>query len=71
VTVADLNVVGTLNILGNVSGNLVTAGQNVTVVDNVISAFVEGTAELNISSLHVDHTTNLAGVLNVCENLHL
>jgi len=67
VTVADLNVVGTLNILGNVSGNLVTAGQNVTVVDNVISAFVEGTAELNISSLHVDHTTNLAGVLNVCE----
>jgi len=65
VTVADLNVVGTLNILGNVSGNTVTAGQNVTVVDNVISAFVEGTAELNISSLHIDNNANFAGVLNV------
>jgi hypothetical protein len=70
---SDLNVVGNtqvgdLTILGNVSGYLVTAGQNITVSpNNVISAFVEGTAELNISSLHVDHTTNLAGVLNVCE----
>jgi len=57
--------VGDLTITGNVYGNTVTAGQNVTVVDNVISAFVEGTAELNISSLHVDYNTNVAGVLNV------
>ncbi len=57
--------VGDLTITGNVYGTLVTAGQNVTVVDNVISAFVEGTAELNISSLHIDNNANFAGVLNV------
>ena len=61
-----------LSISGSITGiNFSTAslipGSNITIVNDVISAFVGGDAELNISSLHIDNDADIFGTLNVSE----
>jgi cytoskeletal protein CcmA (bactofilin family) len=69
-TVNDIVVTGTLT-GANISTVALVPGTNITIVNNVISAFVESDADIVVSSLHVDNDTNVYGILNVSRNLKL
>jgi len=79
----DVDIEQTLNVSNiNVSGNIVCGGTiigsnistaalipgtNITITNNVISAFVEGDADIAVASLHVDNDANIYGILNVSQ----
>jgi hypothetical protein len=70
--VSNINVSGNIVCAGTISGtNISTAalipGTNITITNNIISAFVQSDADIVISSLHVDNNANIYGVLNVSE----
>ena len=70
--VSNINVSGNIVVAGTITGsNISTAalipGTNITITNNIISAFVQSDADIVISSLHVDNNTNIYGVLNVSE----
>ena len=70
--VSNINVSGNVVVTGTLTGpNISTAhlipGTNITIVNDVISAFVESDADIVVSSLHVDNDTNIYGILNVSE----
>jgi hypothetical protein len=65
-TVNDIVVTGTLT-GANISTVALVPGTNITIVNNVISAFVESDADIVVSSLHVDNDVDIYGILNVSE----
>ena len=70
--VSNINVSGNIVVAGTITGsNISTAalipGTNITITNNIISAFVQSDADIVISSLHVDNNANIYGVLNVSE----
>ena len=70
--VSNINVSGNIVCGGTITGsNLSTValipGSNITIVNNVISAFVESDADIVVSSLHVDNSVNIYGILNVSQ----
>jgi hypothetical protein len=70
--VSNINVSGNIICAGTITGsNISTAalipGTNITITNNIISAFVQSDADIVISSLHVDNNANIYGVLNVSE----
>jgi hypothetical protein len=70
--VSNINVSGNVVCGGTITGsNLSTValipGSNITIVNNVISAFVESDADIVVSSLHVDNSVNIYGILNVSQ----
>jgi len=66
--------VGNITITGNITanalnlstGNLVP-GDNITVENNVISAYLSSDSQANLSSLQVDNNVDVFGVLNVSQ----
>jgi len=64
----NLNVTGTLTATGlNLStGNLIP-GDNIQIVDDVISAFLGADSIVNINTLHSDGNVDVVGALNVCQ----
>ena len=70
--VSNINVSGNIVCGGTITGsNISTAalipGSNITIVNNVISAFVESDADIVVSSLHVDNDVDIYGILNVSQ----
>jgi uncharacterized protein (DUF342 family) len=70
--VSNINVSGNVVVAGTITGsNISTAalipGTNITITNNVISAFVQSDADIVVSSLHVDNDVDIYGVLNVSE----
>jgi hypothetical protein len=70
--VSNINVSGNIVVAGTITGsNISTAalipGTNITITNNIISAFVQSDAAIVISSLHVDNNANIYGVLNVSQ----
>jgi hypothetical protein len=69
--VSNINVSGNVVVSGTLTGtNISTAnlipGTNITIVNDVISAFVESDADI-VVSLHVDNDVDIYGILNVSE----
>jgi len=66
--------VGNITITGNITanalnlstGNLVP-GDNITIENNVISAYLSSDSQANLSSLQVDNNLDVFGVLNVSQ----
>jgi len=70
--VSNINVSGNIVCGGTITGsNLSTValipGSNITIANNVISAFVESDADIVVSSLHVDNDVDIYGILNVSQ----
>ena len=70
--VSNINVSGNVVCGGTITGsNLSTValipGSNITIVNDVISAFVESDADIVVSSLHVDNDVDIYGILNVSQ----
>jgi trimeric autotransporter adhesin len=70
--VSNINVSGNVVVAGTITGsNISTAalipGTNITIVNDVISAFVESDADIVVSSLHVDNDVEIFGNINVSE----
>ena len=51
----------------NISTGSLIAGQNISILNNVISAYIEGGTDWNVSSIHVDNDVDIFGNLNVSE----
>ena len=51
----------------NISTGSLVAGTNISILNNVISAYIEGGTDWNVSSIHVDNNVDIYGVLNVSE----
>ena len=66
--VANITITGniTANDLNLSTGNLVP-GDNITVENNVISAYLSSDSQANLNSLQVDNTVDVFGVLNVSQ----
>jgi hypothetical protein len=67
-SVANITITGniTANDLNLSTGNLVP-GDNITVENNVISAYLSSDSQANLNSLQVDNTVDVFGVLNVSQ----
>ena len=70
--VSNINVSGNIVVAGTLTGSNISTvalipGTNITITNNIISAFVQSDADIVISSLHVDNNANIYGVLNVSE----
>jgi len=51
----------------NLSTASLIAGNNICINNNIISAYIEGGTEWNVSSIHIDNDINIFGNLNVSE----
>jgi len=67
-SVANITITGniTANELNLSTGNLVP-GANITVENNIISAYLSSDSQANLSSLQVDNNVDVFGVLNVSQ----
>jgi len=67
-TIDNLTITGSITAgTFNFSTANLIAGDNITIVDDVISAFLGSDSIVNINSLHSDGNVDVVGVLNVCQ----
>jgi len=67
-TIDNLTITGTItaDTFNFSTGNLIP-GDNITIVDDVISAFIGSDSIVNINTLHSGGNVDVVGALNVCE----